>query len=271
MDNIVVIPVYKPHMSDDEILALRQCVKILSAHDIALVCPRSLDITKYKAVFQQYDKHFIIERFDDSYFCGLDSYSELCLSDNFYKRFANYKYMLIYQLDCWVFDDRLQYWCNMGYDYIGAPWTYRHAKQFGLKKHPVGNGGLSLRKIDTMIKLCSFPINQQTVPIHIPFNTFYNMHRKRRTISNILNFPVVYTKYLIRKNCCFSKNEDIVIALYVTKYIPEFSIPDVFTAAHFSIETAPEYFYKKIGTLPFGTHAWSKVEHRKFWHQFIQI
>ena len=30
--------------------------------------------------------------------------------------------MLIYQLDAFVFQDDLAYWCQQNYDYIGAPW-----------------------------------------------------------------------------------------------------------------------------------------------------
>jgi len=270
--NIIVIPVYKPHMSDDELISLRQCATILSAHDIALVCPQSLDTTRYDAVFRRCGTHFSVVRFDDSYFDSLDSYSRLCLSENFYKRFANYKYMLIYQPDCWVFDDKLQYWCDMGYDYIGAPWSQQHIRQFGMMGHPVGNGGLSLRKIDTMIKLCSFPINQQTVRLRCSFNLFFkNYKRKHRLSTCIINFPVIYIKHLMHRDSIYTKNEDIVIAFCAHKYIPEFSIPDPITAARFSIETATNYFYKKIGGLPFGAHAWNKPEHIKFWQQFIKI
>ena len=28
--------------------------------------------------------------------------------------------MLIYQLDCYLFEDKIDEWCNKGYDYIGA-------------------------------------------------------------------------------------------------------------------------------------------------------
>lgn len=43
------------------------------------------------------------------------------LSAEFYDRFAAYEYVLIYQLDAFVFADRLAEFCQMGYDYIGAP------------------------------------------------------------------------------------------------------------------------------------------------------
>lgn len=43
------------------------------------------------------------------------------LEADFYRRFGKYKYMLIYQLDAFVFSDKLLDFCEMGYDYIGAP------------------------------------------------------------------------------------------------------------------------------------------------------
>ena len=44
---------------------------------------------------------------------------------------------------------------NMGYDYYGAPISIadRKSKWYGGVK--VGNGGYSLRKLDTMISICS--------------------------------------------------------------------------------------------------------------------
>ena len=35
--------------------------------------------------------------------------------------FLEYQYMLIYQLDAFVFEDKLDYFCELGYDYIGIP------------------------------------------------------------------------------------------------------------------------------------------------------
>lgn len=270
--NIIVIPVYKPHITHDELCSLMQCIKMLNRHDIALVCPQTMDTSEYIAVFKQFNMPVIISRFDDSWFLGLDAYSGLCLSDTFYKRFSEYEYMLIYQLDCWVFDDKLQYWCNMGYDYVGAPWSQKHLKQWGITKYPVGNGGLSLRKIDTMIKLTSYPIRNKSVPISISFNKFFNNYKQKHKLSTcIINFPIIYIKYLLYRNSNYTKNEDIVIAYYARKYIRNFSVPNPINAAQFAIETDPQYFYKKIGHLPFGTHAWNKPEHIKFWTQFIKI
>ena len=46
----------------------------------------------------------------------------LMLSPFFYESFLDFKYVLIHQLDVFIFKDELNYWCNQNYDYIGAPW-----------------------------------------------------------------------------------------------------------------------------------------------------
>ena len=39
----------------------------------------------------------------------------------FWEKFADYEYVLMYHLDALVFSDQLQEWCGKGLDYIGAP------------------------------------------------------------------------------------------------------------------------------------------------------
>jgi hypothetical protein len=70
-------------------------------------------------------------------------------SIGFYEVFRQYEYMLIYQLDCWVFRDELEMWCDKGYDYIGAPFFVKWFVDRGIY---VGNGGFSLRKISNIIE-----------------------------------------------------------------------------------------------------------------------
>ena len=143
-DVIIVIPVYK-EMDAFEIISLRQVLRVLGGYDICLVAPASMDVTAYMKYHL-----FSVKRFDDSYFTNTNSYSELLLSVDFYRNFSNYEFMLIYQLDGFVFSDRLKEFCRLGYDYIGAPIPYtawHHMPSL------VGNGGVSLRRISKIIKL----------------------------------------------------------------------------------------------------------------------
>ena len=60
---------------------------------------------------------------DDKYF---NSAFVKAYKDTLYSRFEKYEYMLIYQLDAFVFSDRLMEFVEAGYDYIGAPLNNRH-------------------------------------------------------------------------------------------------------------------------------------------------
>ncbi len=136
-DICVVVPVYKEQLTELEYISLRQVEDILGSYEMIFAMPESLSFAR--------DCKHKREYFDKKYFVSIESYNKLLLNEVFYTRFKDFKYMLLYQLDAFVFEDRLLHFSNLGYDYIGAPWLY------GLEYHDavwhVGNGGLSLRNI----------------------------------------------------------------------------------------------------------------------------
>ena len=72
------------------------------------------------------------------------------MTEQFYRAFSAYEYILIYQLDCLVFASNLKEWCRKGWDYVGAPWLNSPddpAQGF----LAVGNGGLSLRRVTSAL------------------------------------------------------------------------------------------------------------------------
>ena len=119
---VVLIPVYKTEPSANEKRSLRQALKVLSFHDIRFVCPKGLDMSSYdKIVSYALPK----ERFAKKFFDGIQGYNLLMTDVSFYRHFSEYEYMLIYQLDAWVFSDQLAQWCAKGYDCVAAPWLRR--------------------------------------------------------------------------------------------------------------------------------------------------
>ena len=125
----VAIPLYKYNPSNRELQSLFQCRNMLQNFDMVLFCPETFNPAIYSHIVAD-----DIKRFPDHYFNSLNNYSTLMLAPQFYKAFEKYEYILIFQPDCWVFRDELNYWCDMEYDYIGAPflnidnynsWKYR--------------------------------------------------------------------------------------------------------------------------------------------------
>ena len=252
----VVIPIYQNRWSENENLSLAQAIKILSRYPIVIVKPQSLDLSFIQNIYPQ----VTFENFDDKYFQGISGYNSLMLSTVFYERFLQYDYVLIYQLDAWVFRDELEYWCDKGYDYIGAPWIVKpkynllpmrifawlktkYYKLTGkifvqeMRKNKVGNGGFSLRKIQS----------------------FYRATLERTDkIEYFLEQPRIKGKTIF--------NEDFFWAVEN----PDFMYPPHMEALRFSFDIYPHVCLKMNNkALPFGCHAWTYHKNINFWKDFI--
>jgi hypothetical protein len=243
----VVIPIYKEIITDMELLSLTQCLKILHPYKLIFCAAESLN-TKFYETFCKGKIHFSIERFENQYFKDIDGYNKLMLSTSYYKRFLNYKFILIYQLDAFVFKDDLLYWCNQNYDFIGAPHSsynndpgemqflknYKKLLKLSKLNHEVsnvGNGGFSLRKT----------------------RSFY--------------FLLKILKSKVQKSG--SWNEDGFIEYWGNLFYPFFKLPTDEIALNFSIETSPKELLKKTSnTLPFGCHAFEKYDW-EIWKPYI--
>lgn len=146
----VVIPYYKNELTITERIALDRCRQILGKYPIHFVAPSFLEINKQ--ILCSSDK---ITHVPNKWMSSLSAYNQMMLCQEFYCLFKNYKYMLLYQLDSYLFSDRLLEFCALEYDYIGAPWMegkfdIEH-EEYGLIY--VGNGGFSLRNIMSCISV----------------------------------------------------------------------------------------------------------------------
>lgn len=144
----VIIPYYHNELTALEQISLRQCFKILRKYPIILLIPESMcekDLPE--------EDDFTYLKVPDLWLDSVQSYNDMLLSKDFYEIFYEYEYILIYQLDAFVFEDKLEEFCNYQFDYIGAPWIFGEIiytdKPKGLLQ--VGNGGLSLRKVKSFI------------------------------------------------------------------------------------------------------------------------
>ena len=166
----VVIPVYQNNLSWSEQISLQQCKRILNRHPVILIAPRTMKIENREL------SGLPVERFPEYFFDGISGYNRLMLSKEFYQRFEQYEYILIYQLDVFVFSDRLQYFCGLGYDYIGAPWLQGYRYITGLERRYlyVGNGGFSLRKVSAFLRI----LNEETERIEETEDVFWSSRKE---------------------------------------------------------------------------------------------
>ena len=219
----VVIPSYKNHLSSDEIISLSQCRNILKSYDRFFVLPDGMSIDYLN------DEKIIYV--DPKFLSSRNMYSEFVLSYFFYDLFEMYEYILIYQLDAFVFSDRLEYFCELKFDYYGAKWPY------GMECHInnqqlwyYGNGGFSLRNVSAFKKW---------------------IITKEKEINDL--------KWIIP--------EDIVIASLGCSFL---KFANDACTYEFAFELNPEDSYIHTGLcLPFGCHGWNKFG-RSFWKPLFE-
>lgn len=269
---IIIIPVYQKTLTNEEQQSLEQCIKILGKYPIRFICPNSLDVINYENLLKLTSCDFSFTKIDDKYFKNVKSYSKLLLNKKFYEQFIDYEFMLIYQLDAWVFEDKLDYWCNQNYDYIGAPWFegYDLADSKSELLPIAGNGGFSLRKIASILKVLNKDYRE---PKSIKY--IYEHSSKKKKIFKILNIPIYLCRYIFQLALYFplwnitDLYEDFVFAKYGQKAYKDFRLAPPETALQFSFETQPRRLYEMNNhQLPFGCHAFEKYDFN-FWKQFI--
>lgn len=268
---VIVIPVYKEEIEPDEISSLKNTLKILSNYDVKIVCPESLNIQKYSDIF---DFDFI--KLDDRHFVDDYAYSRLLLTDYFYRFFEDYEYMLICQTDAWVFENKLEDWCNKGYDYIGAPWfeEYGIATEDSKMLEYAGNGGFCLRKIKTFVDILSNAQNSNK-----KLRNFMQVYTKGGNVSpwQIYKIPKSILRYFAKENVLsyaiknLNLHEDNVIVNNLRLLYPQMNVAKAVDAKYFSMEVNARRLYKETGnTLPFGCHAFKRYDW-DFWKEFIKL
>ena len=267
----IAIPIYKNTVDGNEKKSLLQALNIFSSHSIIFFHPYNLDLSEFKNICSTYHASYFFEAFDDRHFVNTQSYNSLIYKKEFYQRFEQFEFMLLYQLDAYVFRDELKFWCNAGFDYIGAPWFKNHDTS-GQEKEFIqyaGNGGFSLRNIKSILLAISKELD------------FVDLIKLRRILKPFkMKLPYyIFIISLIKKIALAEaisikddelKNEDIFFALILPQISPQFKSAKFNEAIPFAFEAMPEKLFKMNGDkLPFGCHGWYKYS-KEFWKNFIK-
>jgi hypothetical protein len=257
---VVVIPIHSETPTELELISFQQCFMVLGEHTIRIIAPEGLNLNRYKAVIPVIEVIYI----DPIWQSSVEKYNKLKLSQFFYKLFADYQFLLTYELDAFVFKDELLYWCNKGYDYIGAPWFvgYDNPTDDFLG---VGNSGFSLRNIAAMQRAIKKVYIKEAA-----YHTFGKKNNLTFKLSTWLNYLRIYFGENYTIQFATHKNEDAFIAEIITAEIKDFKIAPVEEAMQFSFEVKPEYLYHmNQNRLPMGCHAWWKYD-LGFWKPYIE-
>lgn len=235
---LVLIPIYKDKLDDIERYSVEYSLSALANREIRFVGPQSLDIAYYASRY----KNIPFESFPAPCFESIEEYNRLLLSRHFYERYDGYEFILILQTDAIVLRDELDFWCAQPFDYVGAPWPFGYELFVNLGlfegsfgRHvrvTVGNGGLSLRRVDKCKKILS------------EFATAIDIF------------------------CKTGSSEDLFFSV-MGSLSHDFVVPNEITASRFAMELRPSYYYHvNGGHAPMGGHAWYKTE-PEFWQALL--
>jgi Protein of unknown function (DUF5672) len=263
----VVTPHIHFPLTSDETISLQHLRTHLGHYDRFIIGPK---------VLPPDFRDFQTRNFPAHWFTSINNYSRLLVSPGFYRAFRDYKYILIYQLDCLVFSPDLDQWCDKGWDYAGAPWIKGYSSDSAKGFWRVGNGGLALRNVENALNvLNSRRLNEspESLGLRTRFAGAPVLLRKSIQFLKTQLHAMGYRNSVrhcideMARNTPF--HEDLFWSLYAQRYFPGFSIPSPEEAVRFSFECAPRYCFKVTGgKLPFGCHAWWKYD-REFWEPFL--
>lgn len=282
---LVGIPIYKPETDAAETASLRQVFSVLERHKIVFITHSQLDVGFYQTQFPSASYSF----FSPEFFASMDGYNRLLLSRDFYLRFHDQEYLLIYQTDAWVFRDELAYWCRQGFDYVGAPWFDNPDPAVSMKMNQVGNGGFSLRRIpgvlrwflvrDRMEGLRYLKAAQGAGKTALRFLTTIRMLSDKTgrfdVVEQLYQGKVSVFEDLFWSGGTWEEYKDGIkdlrglFLLFLPWLFWTFRKPTARRASRFAFEMQPRTLYDlNRQTLPFGCHAWAKWQ-PDFWKDHI--
>ncbi len=258
----VVIPIHNKFPTDFELISFQQCFKILGKHPIYIIAPEGIDLTEYIKCINNFQTIFINAKWQSN----VVNYNKLKLSRFFYNLFKEYKYLLTYELDAFVFKDELLDWCNKDYDYIGAPWFENFTEASATSEMiGVGNSGFSLRKISII----------DTLIINAGYKDLYTSPGGGWAfLKSLVIDPFVKYYSLLSENVVIQNQRDISEDLFLyysaKKIIPDYRPAPIEEAINFSFEVNPSVLFQLNNfKLPFGCHAWWRYD-VEFWKPHIR-
>ncbi len=266
----VVVPASLRHeLTPDEAVSLRHLLHFLEPYDKFLIAPKGSNVRLEGLETIETSK---------KYFGSVQGHGWLLYSADFYRRFQDYKYILLYHLDALVFRDELLGWCETDVDYLGAPWI-PCADLPWVEKPAVGNGGFTLMKVETVLSVLR--IRHESEPAK---RWEDRLAPVCRVVQAVLRHPRRLAPTWLRRQVppalrrqldkidgveVNTREVDFFWSFDAVKYVPDFRIPDWRTALRFAFEGSPRLCYELNGRqLPFGCHAWGRYD-RGFWEPWL--
>lgn len=143
----IVFITHKEKLENEPEMAFKQILNVFGGtKEVFVVIPDKISSDYYVKFV---DGNHIL-KMDGKHFKSVKTYNTMLSNSDFYEHFSNFEYILVCQDDCWVYEDKLDEFIKMDYDYYGAPWP---SEPITKSRNSVGNGGLSLRRVSKMLEI----------------------------------------------------------------------------------------------------------------------
>ena len=262
----IVVPVHKPDLSTDDIISLNACYNKLKDYKCFLVYPDGMDISKYLAIHQG----LIPKPVKPVWLSSIKHYNQMKLDLKFYELFNEFKYMLTYELDAYIFGSDLVIEEFTKYDFIGAPYFEGYLDALPEAPFITGeNSGFSIRNIQS----CIHVLQSMSKYFYnwLAYKYIFSKSKILRAIVNRLTLrkydAIIYGRFSFYFKDEYV-HEDMIWSRVIPEFFPDFKIAATETAIKFSFEVNPDKLYKlNNNQLPLGCHAWPKFKY--FWKDHI--
>jgi len=250
---IVIIPIYKSTMTSHEKISFDRIIKVFKSRLINLAAPFYLK--EFSESLVKNYKNVTVSFFDDKYFRNIRGYNRLLMSVGFYKNYSNYQFILICQLDVYVFKDDIEYWINKKMDHIGAPIFKGYSKPTEEFKHLGNNGGFCLRNVESCLNILSknsFRYFRVSTLMKVETIWYWRLYRIIRD-GLVYNYKISFLKPII--------NEDIFWSIIVPLEFDFFKSCSPEEAKYFAYDANPKLLFEKSeGIFPMAIHAWWRYD-----------
>lgn len=149
--NVAIVLIHhSSNLNEYEKKSIERCFFVFKNRDIYVILKDGVDDSEYIKISLSCGKPVFFIYEEKKWLESIESYSDYLKQPFFYERFKCYDYIQIYQTDCYVFCDNLDYFTEMGYSYYASCYYLECNDKSWIGKPLCG--GFSLRKVDDFIK-----------------------------------------------------------------------------------------------------------------------
>lgn len=276
----IVIPFHEEFPKNMYLESFINTVNIFRNYDVTVCLPNNVDPSFFIEWSSSNGRKISVINLKEGFLGSLDAYNKMAMSVEFYKLFEQYDYILIVQLDAWVFRDELDKWLSKEVDYIGAPWFLTEGKNplakllakraksnIRLALIPFGgNGGFCLRKINTHIRILNN--YEKKLSIRRFSQLLFFLLKNARVGLSLLGLKRLYQLITDPRNFRTKYNvyEDVMLSIVIPILNRDFRILDSFESLAFALETRQSEILAQYSqfSLPFAVHGWDKYNNENF-------